>query len=173
MSRTATRATAALLCGVVLVALGLAIIGMPDDATAPESMNVEVDFDTFIPGVTQTRSSAVDVPVPSKVAEARVDTTGSGASIDATLSICQLDRCAPLVVGAELDPGPYTLTVAATMNQSVEPGSTVELFGRIRIIETHQSAAIDPTLLIAAAGIGLVTISTGALLVGRHRTVAP
>ena len=98
MSRTATRATAALLCGVVLVALGLAIIGLPDTEVAPESLSVDIDFDEFVPGVTQTRTSPVDVPVPSRVAEAEVATSGPDVAIDVDLTICQRDRCTPLTL---------------------------------------------------------------------------
>jgi len=172
MGRTATRATAALLCGVVLVALGLAIAALPTSEHAPESLSVEINFDTFVPGVTQARSSAIDVPVPSRIADARVDTIGSAVAIDVDLTICQLERCTPLAVGTELDPGPYTLTVEATMDPGVAPGASGEIVGEITIVETRQSTAIDPTLLMAVAGGGLLAIAVGTLLVGQRRVVA-
>ena len=163
MSRTATRAIAALLCGVVLVALGLAIAGMPDTERAPESLHVEIAFDEFVPGVVQTRSSSVEIPVPSRVTDARVDT--AGAPIDVDVTICQLDRCRPIVTGTELDPGPYTLDITAALDDDVAPGSSTDIVGEIRIVETRQPTAIDTTLLMSAAGIGVVAIAVGALLV--------
>lgn len=169
MSRTATRATAALLCGVVLVALGLAIIGMPDDETAAESLSVEITFDAFVPGVTQTRTSDVDVPVPSRVDEARVDIVGEGVVIDTDLSICQLGECQPLAAGLELRPGPYTLSVSATLDREVAPGASADLVGQIRIVETREPTAIDTTLLMIVAGIGVLAIALGVLLVTRRR----
>ena len=171
MSRTATRATAALLCGVVLVALGLAVAGIPGAEPAPESLNVEIDFDTFVPGVTQTRTSLVEVPVPSLVDEARVDTFGSGVDIDVDLTICDAGRCRPLVAGAELDPGPYTLTVAATLDEQVAPGTSGDIAGQIRIVETSRATAIDTTLLMSVAGVGLLAIAIGALLVRQREVV--
>jgi hypothetical protein len=173
MSRTTKRATAALLCGVVLVALGFAIAGMPAAEQAPESLSVTIDFDPFVPGITKTRSSAVDVPVPSRVDEALVAINGSDAIIITDLAICQVGRCTSLVPGLELDPGPYSLTVAATMDASVEPGMSGEIVGQIRIVETHQLTAIDTTLLMGVAGVGLFAIATGALLVGRRKVLMP
>lgn len=169
MSRTATRATAALLCGAILVALGLAIAGMPDTARSPESLNVEITFDAFVPGVTQTRSSSVEVPVRSRVADARVDT--AEALIDVDLTICQLDECRPLVAGTELDPGPYTLDIAATLDEQFAAGSSTDIVGEIRIVEARQPAATDTTVLMAAPGIGVAAIVIGALTVRRttHR----
>lgn len=168
MSRTATRATAALLCGVVLVALGLAIAGMPESERAPASLNVDMNFDTFAPGVTQTRSSAVDVPVPSRIADARVETVGRGVVIDVELTICRLDDCRPVEAGTELVPGPYTLRVSATLDDQVPPGASGRLVGEIRIVETRRADAIDTTLLMAVAGIGMVVIAVGALLIGQR-----
>ncbi len=171
MSRAATRATAALLCGVVLVALGLAFVGLPDSERSPDSMSVEIDFDTFTPGVTQTRSSSVEVPVPSRVAVARVDTIGPDVAIDVDLTICDRGDCRPLEAGAELEPGPYTLTVAATLDDQVAPGSSGRFVGEIRIVETSQTTAIDTTLMMVIAGIGLLAIAIGALLVDRRQGV--
>jgi hypothetical protein len=156
---------------VVLVALGLALAGLPTTEQAPESLNVEIDFDTFVAGVTQTRTSAVEVPVPSRITDARVDTVGTGVVIDTDLTICQLDRCRPLVAGLELDPGPYTLSIVATLDAQVAPGSSGELVGQIRLVETRSSAAVDTTVLMVVAGIGLLTIAVGALLVGRRHEV--
>lgn len=172
MSRTAVRATAALLCGVVLVALGLAFMGLPDTAHAPESLSVDVDFDTFQPGVTQTRTSMVEVPVPSQVAEARVDAVGSAMSVDVELTICQADDCQPLEAGTELAPGPYTLTVSATLDEQVTPGSSGELAGQIRIVETRRTNAVDTSLLMTIAAIGLAAIAIGALAVRQRHGVA-
>ena len=171
MSRNATRATAALLCGVVLVALGLAIAGLPDFERAPESLSLEIDFDTLQPGVTQTQSSQVDVPVASRVAEARVDSVGFEAVIDVELTICDFDGCRPLEAGTDLDPGQYTLTVAAKLDEQAAPGTSGEFVGQIRVVETHRSTAIDTTLLMSIAGVGLLAIGLGALLVGRRQEV--
>jgi hypothetical protein len=169
MSRSATRAIAALLCGVVLVALGLAITAMPDTERAPESISVEIAFDPFLPGRTQTRTSSVDVPVPSQVTEARIDT--AGAPLDIELTICQLDRCREIVAGTELDPGPYTLTIAATLDEDVAPGSSTDIAGEIRIVETRRPTAIDTTLLTSVAGIGVAAVAIGALLVRQRQEV--
>lgn len=171
MSPNATRAIAALLCGVVVVALGLAIAGLPDFGRSPESLSLEIDFDTLQPGVTQTQSSQVDVPVASRVAQARLDTVGFGTAIDVELTICDFDGCRPLEAGTELDPGQYTLTVAATLDEQATPGTSGEFGGQIRVIETHQSTSTDTTLLMSIAGVGLLTITLGALLVGRRQEV--
>ena len=171
MTRAATRATAALLCGVVLVALGLAIAGMPDTERAPESLNVEIAFDTFVPGVTQTRTSAIDVPVPSRVIDARVDTIGTDAAVDVALTICSSDDCHPLAADSELDAGPYTLTIAATLDERVAQGSSGDIVGRIRIVEARQPTAVDTTLLMAVAGVGLLAIAIGATVLGRQQVV--
>jgi hypothetical protein len=121
VSRNATRATAALLCGVVLVALGLMVAGMPASESPPESLHVALDFDTFVPGETQTRTSQVEIPVPSRVTDAAVTQTGDDATIDVRLTICQaeLDRCEPLRAGLELSSGPHALTVEATLTARI------------------------------------------------------
>ena len=70
MSRTANRATAALLCGVVLVALGLAIIGLPDDEIAAVLTYVRNTFGNKAPLVT-----------PAKVKEVREATKSQAGFI--------------------------------------------------------------------------------------------
>lgn len=174
--RTASRrATTALLCGVVLVALGLAFIGLPGDKRAPESLNVTLDFDTFRPGVTQTRTSQVDVPVPSRVTDAEIAQTGADPNaITVELTICDAtaSNCQPLVAGVKLDPGTHTLTVDATLTAEVPPGSSTTLAGQIRIVETRSISSIDVTLLITIVGGGLLVIAVGALLIGQRQGMA-
>lgn len=181
MSRTATRATAALLCAVVLVALGLAYIGLPDAEVPAESLSVELDFDTFAPGVTQTRTSEVVIPVASRVTEASItQSAGSHMAIDATLTICGATGCRMLEPDLEIDPGPHTLQVEATLADTAPntpprdnaPGATGGFTGQIRIVETHRSSGVDTSLLIGISAIGLAAIAIGALIVQPRRRVA-
>lgn len=174
MSRAATRATAALLCGVVLVALGLAFVALPGSRSAPESLRVDLDFDSFVPGETQTRTSTVQVPTPSRVTAATV--TQSGPAIVVDLTVCQLATCRPLVEGLELDPGPHTLRVdavlAATGADDIEPGAVTSFGGQIQIVEIHDPTEIDATLLLTVAGVGLLAIAVGVALVHPRQRIA-
>ena len=171
MSRSATRATTALLCGVVLVALGLAIAATPDAERAPESLRVDIAFDAFVPGITQTRTSGVEVPVPSRIAEARVDATGLPVRVE--LAICRLDSCRPIVVGSELDPGPYILIVAATLDAQVAADTSGGIVGQIRLVEARQPIADDATLVLTAfAGFVTVGIVVGALMMAQRQRIA-
>lgn len=168
MSRNAKRATTALLCAVVLVAFGLALLGLPESTSTPESLRLNVTFDPFQPGVTQTRTSAVDVPVTSRVDAARIEAIGSD-TIDVDLTICEHAACEPLAVGTELGPGSYVLRVAATLREEMPPGSSSDLIGEIRIVEIRRQAMADPSRLIAFAAAGALAIAVGALTVRRRR----
>lgn len=171
MSRGARRATTALLCGVVLVALGFAIAASPDAERAPQSLRVDVAFDPFVPGVTQTRTTSMEVPVPSRVAEARIDATRMPIRVE--LAVCQLDTCRPIVVGSELEPGPYTLIVASTLDTQVAAGTSGEIVGQIRLVEARQPIADDATLLRTAfAGFVAVGIVVGALMYLQRQRIA-
>ncbi len=164
----ARRATTALLCGVVLVALGLAFIGLPSDKRAPESLSVALDFDTFRPGVMQTRTSDVEIPVPSRVTDAEIVQNGvdsNAITVDMTICDAVGSGCRPLVAGLELEQGPHTLTVDATLTGDVPPGARTTLVGQVRIVEARSTSTVDTTLLVAVAGGGLLAIAAGALLV--------
>ncbi|MGB0112190.1 MAG: hypothetical protein WBP59_03125 [Ilumatobacteraceae bacterium] len=174
MSRATTRATAALLCGVVLVALGLAFVGLPDAEAPAESLSVRLDFDTFSPGVTQTRTSDVVIPVASRVTDASIEQSADSAmSLDTVLTICSVTGCEPLVPGLEVATGPHTLTVEATLADSTQtdtaPGAVGSFTGQIRIVETHQSAGVDTSLLVGISAIGLAAIAIGAFIVSPRR----
>jgi hypothetical protein len=103
------------------------------------------------------------------VAGARIDTAGS--PLDVELTICQLDRCRSIVTGTELDPGPYTLVIAATLSEDVVPGSSTDIVGEIRIVETRQPTAVDTTLLLSVAGIGLAAVVIGTHTVRQRQQV--
>lgn len=172
MGRVAVRVATALLCGVVLAALGLAFLGLPDSPVAPEALRVDVDFGTFQPGVTQVRTSPVDVPVPSEITEARVGTVGSETSIDVGLALCQRSSCEPLRAGVELAPGRYEVQIAATLTDDVTPRASADLVGEISIVETYRSTMVDTTVLMAVAGAGLCAIAAGAFAVSQRQRVA-
>jgi hypothetical protein len=177
MSQTATRTTAALLCGVVLVALGLAFIALPDTEVRAESLDVELDFDPFTPGVTQTRTSDVVIPVESQVTDASISQVAAGAmQIDTSLTICGASGCRALVPGLDIDPGPHSLRVEATLvatpQGDIAPGATSGFTGQIRIVERHQSSSVDASLLIAVGAIGLTAIALATLIVQPRRRVS-
>ncbi len=183
MSTTARRATATLLCAVLLVALGLMLANMrAETESKPESLNVDLSFDTFAPGVPQTRTSTVDIPVPSEVTDATVAHAGSNARIDVDLTICEgvSGDCRPLTPGLELLPGRHTLSVEATLTNAVQVHGDVDgeadgdgiLAGEIRIVESHSPSMVDTGLLMTVAGAGLLAVAVGAVAVRpRHPVV--
>lgn len=171
MGRVAVRVTTVLLCGVVLVALGLAFLGLPESHVAPEPLRVDIDFEAFQPGVTQVRTSPVEVPVHSEITAARIDTVGAETTIDVDLALCQRTSCRPLRAGVELAPGPYEVRIAATLADDLAPGASAGLVGEINIVETHQSTMVDTTVLMAVACAGLCAMAAGAYAVSHRQRV--
>ena len=95
MSRSARTVTTLLLCVVLLGALVFAIVSHPDEPPPSRPIAVDLDFDTFQPGVVQTRTTPMHVPVRSQVRRAgMLRSTGDTADIDWTFELCR-DSCVP------------------------------------------------------------------------------
>lgn len=156
MSTSASRATAALLCVVAFGALVLAYVGLPSDVVVAEPVELDLDFGVLVPGVEQTRTSPLDVPVPSTVHRARAVSTPGTDDVVVTFALCREDNCRVLTTGDKIEPGMYTLRVSATVSADLPPGTTTSIAGHLQLAETKSSGLARPDPLVAMAGIGVV-----------------
>lgn len=163
MSTSASRATAALLCVVAFGALALAYVGLPSDVAVAEPVNLDLDFGVLVPGVAQTRTSTLDVPVPSTVRQAHASSTTGADDVAVTFALCRGDSCHPLTTGERIEAGLYTLRVSATLAPDLPPGTTTSIAGQLQLAETKSDGLQNPNILIAAAGIGVVGVGIVAL----------
>jgi hypothetical protein len=154
-SSAASRATAALLCVVAFGALVLAFVGMPSTPAVAEPVNLDLDFGVLVPGVAQTRTSSLDVPVPSTVRRAHAASTSGADDVDVTFELCRAGGCRPLTTGERIDAGVYTLRVSATLAPDLPPGTTTTIAGQLQLAETKSSGLSNPNTLLAIAGIGV------------------
>jgi hypothetical protein len=159
----ASKATAALLCVVAFGALVLAFVGMPTSTAVAEPVNLDLDFATLVPGVAQTRTSPLDVPVPSTVRRARATSTSGADDVEVTFELCRAASCHRLTEGERIEAGLYTLQVSATLSPDVAPGTTNTIAGQLQLAETKSSGLAKPNTLIAIAGIGVVGVIVAAL----------
>jgi len=163
MSTSASKATAALLCVVAFGALALAFVGMPTSTAVAEPVNLDLDFGSLVPGVAQTRTSTLDVPVPSTVRKARATSTSGDDDVDVTFELCGATSCRRLTPGGRIEAGVYTLRVSATLAPDLAPGSSTTIAGQLQLAETHSSGLARPNTLIAIAGIGVAGVAIAAL----------
>lgn len=172
MNSAASKATAALLCVVAFGALVLAFVGIPTSTAVAEPVNLDLDFGTLVPGIAQTRSSSLDVPVPSTVRQARAASTSGAGDIDVTFELCRSGICRQLTTGERIEAGLYTLKVSATLAPDIAPGTTTTIAGQLQLAETRSGGLTDPDTLIWVAGIGMAGVIVVALttrLNARHR----
>ena len=163
MSSAASKATAALLCVVAFGALVLAFVGMPNSTAIAEPVNLDLDFGTLVPGIPQTRTSSLDVPVPSTVRRAHAASTSGAGDVDVTFELCRAGNCRQLTTGERIEPGVYTLQVSATLAADIAPGTTTAIAGQLQLAETKSSGLAKPDTLILIAGIGVVGVIVVAL----------
>jgi hypothetical protein len=162
MSRSARTVTTALLCVVFLGAVGFALVSIPTASAVPEPVTVNLDFDTFVPGVVQTRSTQMQVPVQSTVRRAGVlQSTGDAAAIDWTFELCRDGACGALEEGADVESGDYQLQVSAVLARDVEPVGQGSVAGQFQLVETDSPTPMPSTAVLALAAIGV----TGVVLV--------
>jgi hypothetical protein len=172
MSSAASKATAALLCVVAFGALVLAFVGLPNSAAVAEPVNLDLDFGTLVPGIPQTRTSSLDVPVPSTVRRAHAASLSGADDVAVTFEVCRADICRQLTHGARVDAGLYTLRISAALAPDLAPGTTTTIAGQLQLAETGSSALAKPDTLISIAGIGVVGVIVVAItsrLSARHR----
>jgi hypothetical protein len=172
MSSAASKATAALLCVVAFGALVLAFVGLPNSAAVAEPVNLDLDFGTLVPGIPQTRTSSLDVPVPSTVRRAHAASLSGADDVDVTFEVCRADICRQLTQGARVDAGIYTLRISAALAPDLAPGTTTTIAGQLQLAETRSSGLAEPDTLIWIAGIGVVGVIVVAIttrLSARHR----
>lgn len=168
----ASKAAAALLCVVAFGALVLAFVGMPASTAVAEPVNLDLDFGTLVPGVPQTRTSSLDVPVPSTVRRAHAASASGAHDVDVTFELCRAGRCRQLTAGDRIEAGLYTLRVTATLAADLAPGTTTTIAGQLQLTETKSSGLAKPDTLIAVAGIGaigVIVVALTARLGSRHR----
>lgn len=157
---------------VVIGALAMVVLALPAAASVPEPIEVSLDFDAFVPGVQQTRRSAVDVPVRSNVSEAGVvQSTGIASDIDWTFELCQRAACRPLTTGAEVEPGAYTLQVSAMLDVAAGLSADGQVAGRILLTESPTSTTSPPTSLIWLTISAMVVVALGTFVAHRVRGV--
>lgn len=172
MSSAASKATAALLCVVAFGALVLAFVGIPTSTAVAEPVNLDLDFGTLAPGIPKTRTSSLDVPVPSTVRQARAASMSGTDDVDVTFELCRADSCRRLAAGERIEAGLYTLRVSATLAPDLAPGTTTTIAGQLQLAETKSSGLAKPDTLIWVAGIGVLGVFVAALatrLGARHR----
>ena len=176
-SSAASKATAALLCVVAFGALVLAFVGMPTSAAVAEPVNLDLDFGTLAPGVPQSRTSSLDVPVPSTVRRAHAASTSGADDVDVTFELCRAEICHRIAEGERIEAGLYTLRVSATLSPDLAPGTTTTIAGQLQLTETKSSGLAKPDTLMAIAGIGVVGVVVAALAARlgarRRRGVTP
>jgi hypothetical protein len=172
MSSAASKATAALLCVVAFGALVLAFVGLPNSTAVAEPVNLDLDFGTLVPGIPQTRTSSLDVPVPSTVRRAHAASVSGADDVAVTFELCRSNSCRQLTQGARVEAGLYTLRVSATLAPDISPGTTTTIAGQLQLAETRTSGLAKPDTLIWIAGIGLTGVTVVAItgrLSARHR----
>jgi len=174
MTERARTTTAALLCVAVVGALVLIVLALREPDSSFEPFEVSLDFDTFVPGVVQTRSTVVAVPVRSRVIEAgTVASSGLASDIDWTFQLCQGAICRPLTRDSEVEPGAYRVQVSAVLASDTEPGASGRVFGRVQFGEslTTSEGRSGESTLVWWAAIGGMVVTVG-ILVSRRRMVA-
>ena len=176
MTERARTTTAALLCVAVVGALVLIVLALREPDSSFEPFEVSLDFDTFVPGVVQTRSTAVDVPVRSRVIEAgTVASSGLASDIDWTFQLCQGAICRPLTRDSEVESCAYRVQVSAVLASAsdTEPGASGRVFGRVQFGEslTTSEGRSGESTLVWWAAIGGMVVTVG-ILVSRRRMVA-
>jgi hypothetical protein len=160
------------LCAALVAALVMIVLALPGLDTAPESTEVSLEFDTFVPGVEQVQNTVVDVPVPSRVREAGVAVaTGFARDIDFTFELCQGAECRPLVVDEIVAPGAYRLQVTALLDAMAAPGAEGQVAGRILLAESSSTPTFDRSQLVWLATIGFIAVVALGVAVQRVRTV--
>jgi hypothetical protein len=162
-SSAASKATAALLCVVAFGALVLAFVGLPTSAAVAQPVNLDLDFGTLLPGIPQTQTSSLDVPVASTVRQAHAASTSGAEDVDVTFELCRAASCRQLTAGERIEAGLYTLKVSATLSPDIAPGTTTTIAGQLQLAETKSSGLPQPNTLIAVAGIGIVGVIVAAL----------
>lgn len=172
MSSAASKATAALLCVVAFGALVLAFAGMPTSTAVAEPVNLDLDFDTFVPGSPQTRATSLAVPVPSTVRRAVAASTSGADDVDVAFELCRAGSCRQLATGERIETGLYTLRVSATLAPDIAPGADIMIAGQLQLAETTSSrlAKADTLIWVAAIGaVGVLVIALATRLNARHR----
>ena len=174
MTERARTTTAALLCVAVVGALVLIVMAFRTPDPSFEPFEVSLDFDTFVPGVIQTRSTAIEVPVRSRVIEAGVvASSGLTSTIDWTFELCQGASCRPLTRDLAVESGAYRVEVSALLASDTEPGASGRVVGRVQFGEslTSSDGRSGESHVVWWAAIGAMVVTIGIAL-GRHRMVA-
>lgn len=178
MHTTAHTTSVALLCAVVIGALALLITGVPADAET-EPIQVVLDFDTFLPGVAQTRSSDLEVPVRSEVASAGVvRASGLASAVDWSFRVCaRSGPCTPIAEDDVVQAGDYVLEVSGVLPGDTETevrGAAGSVVGQVQLIEADPGG-IEVTrallALVAAAIVGILLALILPMVGARRRTV--
>ncbi len=172
MTERARTVSTLVLCAALVGALVMIVLALPGLDTAPEPIAVSLDFDPFVPGVAQERTTVVDVPVGSRVREAGVvAASGFASDIELALVICQASTCRPLAVDDVITPGAYRLQVTALLDASVEPGAQGQFSGRIVLAEASSTPTFDRSQLVWLATIGLIVVVAIGTVAHRLRVV--
>ena len=170
MSRSARAVTSLLLCVVLLGAVALAVVSIPTASAVPEPISVDLDFDTFEPGIVQTRTSPMQVPVQSQVRRAGIlRSTGNTADIEWTFELCRDGACRTLEEGADVEPGEYALRVSAALASGAEPGGRGSVAGQVQLVETESPTPVSSSAVLAIAAIGVTGVILVALATRRRR----
>lgn len=175
MSPSASRVTAALLCVVAFGALVIAYIGLPSTVVVAEPMNLDLDFGVMAPGVPETRTSTLDVPVASTVHVAHASSTTGADDVAVEFELCRDELCRALTAGEDVEPGIYTLRVSATLTPDLAPGTSTSIAGQLQLTETKSTGLADPGLLLAVAVIGVggaFVVAVTSSLTARRRGAA-
>ncbi len=171
MTQRGRTVTAALLTIVLLTALGILSTTISAEATTPEPIDVSLDFDTFLPGETQTRTYPVNVPSAARFAEAGVlHATGIAEQVQWTFRLCEeaasasVTPCAAVDEGTDVPAGAYTLEVSALLDANVSGEGSVA--GRVRLEQADGGSGSGFTpmhWMIAAAVVAVLIGGIGAI----------
>jgi hypothetical protein len=173
--------TAALLTVVLLVALGILSTTIPANASVPEPIDIALDFDTFLPGETQTQTHPIVVPSAARFAEAGiVHATGIAQQVQWTFRLCENTTtpatttlaCSPVATGHDVPAGSYTLEVSALLDANVSGDGSVA--GRVRLEQADGVGAsgFTPMHWMIAAAMLAVTIGGLAAVASARRRPA-
>ena len=173
MTERARTVSTLVLCTVLVAALAMIVLALPGLDTAPAPTEATLDFDDFVPGVAQVRTTALDVPVGSVVREAGIAfATGFARDLDVTFELCSGAECRALAVDDVVAPGSYRLEVTALLDASVAPGAEGRVAGRVLLAESSTTPTFDRSPLVWLAAIGLITVVALSVVAHRRRTVA-
>jgi len=132
-------AAASMTLAVVLAVAGV-LVGATGADALPQRVPVTFSFDGLLPGEHRTLTRTTTIDRDARVAEARVEASGTGVTWGAEL--CRGRACVDLLTtrpGTPVPAGTYRLVVSVTAGR-IAPGARATLDGRLSLVENDDLA---------------------------------